>query len=408
MNQAATASRRRLFAGARALLIGAASLYGVAVICVMTPLIQTHVLYAHYIDSWGYAKFDHPERYGLAPGKTVNLKLKSADNTTIGAWFIFSDSFYRQLPYPPPPRPNNTTDFTSSRRKSISSALQHNPTILFFHGNTGTRALPLRTVIYTALTSRLDVNIMVIDYRGFGDSEGYPSVEGVAMDARAGWDFVISEGAKPEDVLIMGHSLGTAIAGLLAAELGREGVRPRGTVLMSAFSSVRSLIDQYYLFGFLPLLKPLSAIPFAPRLVTWSLVHRFDTLTLVPDIKSSVLIAHADNDWDIPSSHSTILFEAFLSPYLPSYPATPENPLSLADWDNYTLYENVRASKRSDIVSTMLIEGYGVYEETNSEFLRLEEGLERKVALLRIENGEHDIGRVEGVQDTIGRMFGFY
>jgi len=249
---------------------------------------------------------------------------------------------------------------------------------------------------------------MVIDYRGFGDSEGYPSVEGVAMDARAGWDFLISEGAKPEDVLIMGHSLGTAIAGLLAADLGREGVQPRGTVLMSAFSSVRSLIDQYYLFGFLPLLKPLSAIPFAPRLVTWSLVHRFDTLTLVPDIKSSVLIAHADNDWDIPSSHSTILFEAFLSPYLPSYPATPENPLSLTDWDNYTLYENVRASKRSDIVSTTLIEGYGVYEETNSEFVRLEEGLERKVALLRIENGEHDIGRAEGVQDTIGRMFGFY
>ena len=33
---------------------------------------------------------------------------------------------------------------------------------------------------------------------------------------------------------------------------------------MQAFSSVRSLIDQYYLFGFLPLLKPLSAIPFAP------------------------------------------------------------------------------------------------------------------------------------------------
>ena len=160
------------------------------------------------------------------------MKLKSADNTTIGSWFIFSDPFYRKLPYPPPPRPN-TTDFTSPERKYISSALQNSPTILFFHGNTGTRALPLRTVIYTALTSRLNVNIMVIDYRGFGDSEGYPSVAGVSLDARAGWDFLINEGAKPEDVLIMGHSLGTAIAGLLAAELGREGVQPRGTVLMS-------------------------------------------------------------------------------------------------------------------------------------------------------------------------------
>lgn len=180
--------------------------------------------------------------YVILAGKTVNLKLKSADNTTIGAWFIFSDPFYRQLSYPPPPRLNTTTttttttttDFTRSpRRNLISSALRQNPTILFFHGNTGTRALPVRTAIYAALTTRLKVNVMVIDYRGFGDSEGYPSVQGVSLDARAGWDFLIREGAKAEDVLIMGHSLGTAVSGLLAAELGREGVRPRGTVLMS-------------------------------------------------------------------------------------------------------------------------------------------------------------------------------
>jgi len=238
---------------------------------------------------------------------------------------------------------------------------------------------------------------MIIDYRGFGDSEGYPSVQGISMDARTGWDFLMNEGAKPEDVVIMGHSLGTAIGGMLAAQLGREGVKPRGTVLMSAFSSVRALIDEYYLFGFLPLLKPLSAIPFASPLVTWSLVHRFDTLSLVSDITSSVLIAHADNDWDIPSSHASALFNAFLSPYLlPSYPI-------ILGKDNYTLH----ISKRSDIVSTTLIERFGIYEETNDDFVKME-GLERKVALLRTDNGNHDIGRVEGVQDTVGRMFDLF
>ena len=62
----------------------------------------------------------------------------------------------------------------------------------------------------------------------------------MSKDARAGWDFLMSKGAKPEDVLIVGHSLGTAIAGLLSAELGREGVHPRGTVLMSVrvFNSI--------------------------------------------------------------------------------------------------------------------------------------------------------------------------
>ncbi|KAF8154455.1 Alpha/Beta hydrolase protein [Crassisporium funariophilum] len=388
----------RLYTRARGVLITLAALYGLAVVLTMTPFIQTRVLYAQHIDFWWYNKFNHPENYGLAPGKTVNLQLTSADNTSLGAWFIFSDPFYRtHLPYPPPPNP----EFTFPNREHVAAALQHNPTILFLHGNTGTRAHPLRTVLYTAFTSRLSANVLAIDYRGFGDSEGHPSVRGVSMDARAGWDYLMSQGARPEEVLILGHSLGTAIAGLLAAELGREGIHPRGTVLMSPFSSIRQLMDQYYLFGFLPLLKPLSAIPLAPRLITWSLVHKFDTLTLVPDIKSSVLIAHADDDFDIPSSHSSILFDAFLEPHLPAYPSIPENPLSHTDWDNYTLHDTLRASKRAELVSTTRIEGYGVYEKMQ----RRDGGT---VALLRTERGGHDIGRVEGVQDAIGRMFGFY
>ena len=59
------------------------------------------------------------------------------------------------------------------------------------------------------------------------------------------------------------------------------------------------------------------------------------------------------------------------------------------------------------MVSTTIMDGYGVYEETNDGFLAVE-GLQRKVGLLRIESGSHDIGRVEGVQDAIGRMFELY
>ncbi|KAF8960834.1 Alpha/Beta hydrolase protein [Flammula alnicola] len=372
---------RRLYRRALAVLVALASLYALVVVLVMTPFIQTHVLYAHHIDSWLYNKFDHPENYGLAPGKTVNLKLRSSDNTTIGAWFVFSDPFYRQLSYPPPPNRN----FSFPRRELIPTAVKQNPTILFLHGNTGTRAHPLRTVLYTAFTARLKANVFVIDYRGFGDSEGHPTVHGVSKDARAAWDYLMSQGAKPEDVLILGHSLGTAIAGLLSAELGREGIHPRGTVLMSPFSSVRKLIDQYYLFGCLPLLKPLSVIPLAPRLITWSLVHH--------------------DDKDIPASHASVLFEAFLEPHLPSHPSLPENPLSHREWDNYTTQDTLRTNKRKAVVSTTHIDGYALYEELQPDVVA-KEG--RKVALLRTERGGHDIGRVEGVHDAIGRMFKFY
>jgi abhydrolase domain-containing protein 12 len=78
----------RFYKRARAVLIGLASLYALAVLLVMTPVIQTQfryipflyyrrclwlpsflpssVLYAHHIDFWWYNKFDHPENYGLA------------------------------------------------------------------------------------------------------------------------------------------------------------------------------------------------------------------------------------------------------------------------------------------------------------------------------------------------------
>lgn len=137
--------------------------------------------------------------------------------------------------------------------------------------------------------------------------------------------------------------------------------------------------------------------------MTWSLKHRFDTLALVPDVKTSVLLVHGENDWDIPYTHTSTLFDAFLDPYLPSASGPLENPLSSHNWDQYTFQQDLRAKHRNAIVQTTTIGGFGTWEE----FVDQKRG-GRRVAMLKTNAGGHDIGRLEGVQDAIGRMFDFY
>jgi len=79
----------------------------------------------------------------------------------------------------------------------------------------------------------LAANVLAIDYRGFADSTGSPSEEGLTRDARAAWDWLVNNGAEQEDILIVGHSLGTGVAMQLGAELSLDKIQCRGIVLLS-------------------------------------------------------------------------------------------------------------------------------------------------------------------------------
>lgn len=182
----------------------------------------------------------------------MNLKITTPDNHTLGAWFMLSDAYYHSLSFPPPPLAAGT---------HLADALRARPTMLFLHGNAATRAAYGRVQYYTGFTSRLQTNVLAIDYRGYGDSPGSPTPRGLATDARAAFDWLVANGAKPEDVLIVGHSLGTAVASSLAVSLSEERTRFRGLVLMAPFTSMHSLVDTYSVFGLFPVMLPLTMVP---------------------------------------------------------------------------------------------------------------------------------------------------
>ncbi len=104
--------------------------------------------------------------------------------------------------------------------------------LLFFHGNAGNISHRRESI---ELFHRLGLNVFIIDYRGYGQSEGSPSEKGLYRDADAAWLYLTEEqGFAPENIIIFGRSLGGAAAAKLAS-----GVQARGLILESTLSSAR-------------------------------------------------------------------------------------------------------------------------------------------------------------------------
>ncbi len=126
-------------------------------------------------------------------------------------------------------------------------------TVIYCHGNA--ESLATRAWIADRL-SRMGLQVLLFDYRGYGLSEGRPDEEGLARDARAAWRHVVeARGVDPGRVVLMGHSLGSAVATRLALELGAvdqgDGARsmapgrPAALVVGSPFPSMPTVFEHH-------------------------------------------------------------------------------------------------------------------------------------------------------------------
>ncbi|KAG8728329.1 hypothetical protein FRC11_011324 [Ceratobasidium sp. 423] len=349
------------------------------------------------------AQFDTPELYGLAPGKTLNLNLTTSDDVRIGAWFVAADGFYQKHLKLAPPLKGESANL-NERRETLASllpvALKSHPTILFFHGNSMTRAFYMRTRFYSTLSSRLDANVLAIDYRGFGDSQGIPSEQGLLLDARAAWEWLIENGAKEGDITVVGQSLGTGVSAGLVAELAEEGVSPRGIVLLSPYSSIATLLETYNMGGKLPILQPLQKFRFVFGEASTTQLPGASLMFF--DITCPITIIHATDDWDIPVAHAKALFDSLLESLLPPHPFNPEDML-LGKVPHEELLHVIdsRNMRRKEVVATMEVKGLG----SISTFSRGDN--HGDVTFLQTTWGEHNwIHTIEGVIDVIGWSVG--
>jgi len=160
-------------------------------------------------------------------------------------------------------------------------------TLLFFHGNAGNISHRLDSI---AIFNRMNLDVFIFDYRGYGQSQGRVGETGTYLDAEAAWFYLVETRAiDADEIIVFGRSLGASIAAWLASRH-----RPTALILESSFSSVPSMAQRLY--------------PFLP--VKWLASFSYDTRQYVSRIECPLLVAHSKDDEIIPYAEGRLVFDA--------------------------------------------------------------------------------------------------
>lgn len=164
------------------------------------------------------------------------------------------------------------------------------PTLLYLHG---TRWSLGNSLFRIARLHGLGFNILAIDYRGFGRSDGdMPSESQIRADARAAWMEVVRREPRDDRRYIYGHSLGAAVA----IELGATQDGAAGVIAESGFTSLADVVADRNL--------PVGLL----------MTQRFDALADVPRLRAPVLFVHGTADDVVPVAMTQRMFEAAPEP----------------------------------------------------------------------------------------------
>ena len=164
-------------------------------------------------------------------------------------------------------------------------------TLLFFHGNAGNISHRIESIF---IFYNIGLSVFIIDYRGYGNSDGRPSEHGTYQDAMAAWNYLVDERhLRPDEIIVSGRSLGGAVAASLAAK-----VTPAAVILESTFTSIKELGTYYY--------------PYLP--VSWISRIHYPVDKHITSFNCPVLIIHSHQDELVPVRFGQRLFKYALEP----------------------------------------------------------------------------------------------
>jgi fermentation-respiration switch protein FrsA (DUF1100 family) len=189
----------------------------------------------------------------------------------------------------------------------IKKDLNKFKTILIFHGNAGNL---FNRVYKLNELNKLDVNILLISWRGFSGNKGKPTEKNLYHDAEEAVKWLNNRGAISKNIILYGESLGTGVA----TELGTSNAFG-GIILESPFTSIANAAKIYY--------------PYLP--VNTILKDRYDSIGKIKNITTPILIMHGKKDNIVPQKMGLELYEKANQPKFSYFPENDDHMMEYND-----------------------------------------------------------------------------
>ncbi|KAI8873647.1 alpha/beta-hydrolase [Ramicandelaber brevisporus] len=337
------------------------------------PWLQKVIIFLHTFEFIEFRDLKQPEQFGLERARSRSLRLTTADDISLGAWHLLPSNCPLGQQHDgyssggsvgsvgsvdrddsaavitstitsncsdvsgnsngnnnSSNTRSNTSNNSSSKDRLFEDALRRaDVAVLYLHGQFGNRGKSSRLNMYHAIQKHLpSAHILVLDYRGFADSDGSPYEDGLILDALAGWKY-LRQFLPAHRIIVQGHSLGSGVAVKMtrtlndvelfekiinssgAQENSKNAIRsfiseqPAAVVLEAPYAAISDLICTFRRF---PLLLPLTLLPPLEQYARARLIHRFESRIHISRVTAPVLIVHGKKDGVIPITHSEVLF----------------------------------------------------------------------------------------------------
>jgi abhydrolase domain-containing protein 12 len=180
-----------------------AAIVAILSVLLIHPATQSSFVYLNFVRWPIFTAYSDLESLGIAH-IARNIEIVCTHNITLQG--------YHLVPPPDEPHAPPVTNFEES-------LLEASTVVIYFHGNAASRALGRRIQHIQKVSAALDAHLVTFDYRGFADSTGSPSEEGIAHDSQVVLEWVRARTRKNDkapEIYFYGHSLGTATSSRLA------------------------------------------------------------------------------------------------------------------------------------------------------------------------------------------------